>query len=329
MTLKLHSKGSGRTRSLFPALFRLVFVLILSFLLFGCESGAGAVLQEARPETAAPATIAATVVEAAVQPVPTSTWTPVPTATEFRPPTVTPIPTVTSSPTVVPTETPTSTPTWTPTPIGLCNDRIPSDDDLLTLVTHEYGLGRDYEPADLVPLSDYFPVHITLGYPSEIRAVAVEPLVEMVGAMEAAGLRPFIISGYRSYAAQAIAWAKWSEYNPEYVAGLSARPGHSEHQLGTTVDFGSPELEAVTGLEDIEFHTYFYMTSEGEWLGNHAHEYGFTMSYPRETLEVTGFYYEPWHYRYVGVEMATLLNAQGTFLIQYLLDNFPLPCVRE
>jgi D-alanyl-D-alanine carboxypeptidase len=270
------------------------------------------------------------VVEALAQaPQATNTAPPPAAATVFRPPTLTPVPTTTPSPTAVPTETPTSTPTWTPTPIGLCGERIPSDDDLLTLVTHEYGLGRDYVPGDLVPLADYFPVHITLGYPTEIRAVAIGPLVEMVAAMEAAGLKPFIISGYRSYAAQAIAWAKWSEYNPEYVGGLSARPGHSEHQLGTTVDFGSPELEAVTGIEDIEFHTYFYMTSEGIWLLEHAHEYGFTLSYPPDTLEMTGFYYEPWHYRFVGVELATQLKSEGTYLINYLFENFPLPCVGE
>lgn len=328
MSWNLKSKGNSRFRPFHSLPLTWLFLLII-FTLTGCESGVGAVLEVVQAEPPPTAKPLPTRSEAVIQVVPTSTSTPAPTATIFQPPTLTPIPTVTPSPTPAPTETPTPTPTWTPTPISLCGERIPSDDDLLTLVTHEYGLGRAYEPADLVPLSDYFPVHITLGYPSEIRAVAIEPLVEMVGAMEAAGLQPFIISGYRSYAAQAIAWAKWSEYNPEYVAGLSARPGHSEHQLGTTVDFGSPELEAVTGIEDIEFHTYFYMTSEGAWLLEHAHEYGFTMSYPPYTLEVTGFYYEPWHYRYVGVELATQLKEQGTYLIQYLLENFPLPCVGE
>jgi D-alanyl-D-alanine carboxypeptidase len=269
--------------------------------------------------------------ETAVQPIPTTT--PIPTATTLPtappPPTVTAIPTVTPSPTAASTDTPTPTPTWTPPPIGLCNNRVPSDDDLLTLVTHEYGLGRDYEPADLVPLADYFPVNITLGFPNEIRAVAIEPLVNMVNAMEAAGLRPFIISAYRSYSAQSIAWAKWVEYNPDYAAGLSARPGHSEHQLGTTIDFGSPELETVTGIEDIEFHTYFYLTSEGAWLTAHAHEYGFALSFPPDTLEITGFYYEPWHFRYIGIELATQLKEQDTYLIKYLLENFPLPCNEE
>ena len=322
MLWNIQPTGKSRLCLLPPPLLSWLFLIIALFLA-GCESGAGIVLGQNQAEPATTETRS----EVVVQVVPTNTPTPSVTATVLRPPTITPIPTTTPSPTVVPTETPTTTPTWTPTPIGLCNDRIPPDDDLLTLVTHLYGLGRDYQPGDLVPLADYFPVNITLGYPTEIRAVAIGPLVEMVGAMEAAGLKPFIISSYRSYSAQAIAWAKWSEYNPDYAAGLSARPGHSEHQLGTTVDFGSPELEAVTGIEDIEFHTHFYMTSEGAWLTAHAHEYGFTMSYPPDTLETTGFYYEPWHYRYVGVELATQLKADGTYLIKYLLENFPLPCM--
>lgn len=327
MPWNIKSKGANRTRP-FPAPSLLPIFLLILFISAACSNtGPGAVLENNQPQTRPTGITPEPAVQPLAQSQPTNTTPPSPTPPP--PPTVTPIPTTTASPTVLPTETPTFTPTWTPAPIGLCNDRLPSDDDLLTLVTHEYGLSRDYTPGDLVPLADYFPVNITLGYPNEIRAVAIQPLVGMIAAMEAAGLKPFIISTYRSYAAQAIAWTKWVEYNPDYAHGLSARPGHSEHQLGTTIDFGSPELEAVTGIEDIEFHTYFYMTSEGIWLNEHAHEYGFTMSYPPDTLEITGFYYEPWHYRYVGVELATQLKAQGTYLIAHLLENFPLPCTGQ
>ena len=69
------------------------------------------------------------------------------------------------------------------------------------------------------------------------------------------------------------------------------------------------------------------MTSEGEWLLEHAHEYGFTLSYPREAFEATGFYYEPWHYRYVGVETATELHETGISFTEYLLAQNPQPCV--
>ena len=231
------------------------------------------------------------------------------------------LPTATATPS--PTETATQIPTATP--IGPCGMRMPQD--LLLPVTLTYGLSREYEPQDLVPLADELSMQVTLGYPSEIRAVAFRPLVEMIEEMQAEGLRPQIISAYRSYAAQAIAWSKWNELYPERAAIISAPPGFSEHQLGTVVDFGSPELAEIVGEEDIEFHTYFYKTSEGAWLAENAHRYGFTLSFPAAASEATGFYYEPWHFRYVGTEMAALLREQGRSLTEYQLAIEPEPCI--
>jgi D-alanyl-D-alanine carboxypeptidase len=147
--------------------------------------------------------------------------------------------------------------------------------------------------------------------------------------MQVAGLRPQLISGYRSYSAQALAYQKWSTEFPDHANIISAPPGHSEHQLGTTVDFGSPELPEYTGDPALQFHTYFYKTSEGIWLLENAHKYGFTLSFPLETFELTGMYYEPWHYRYVGVAMATSLHEMGMSLIQYQLAKGPEPCIPE
>ena len=238
------------------------------------------------------------------------------------PPNKTPLPAPTA--TVAPTATPSPTPTATP--IGPCTGRLPGD-NLFTIVTQTYGLSRNYAPQDLILLTDYLPVEVTLGYPTELRQVALAPLQQMISVMQAVGLQPRILSGYRSYAAQAISWDKWNREEPERAAILSARPGHSEHQLGTTIDFGSPELAAITGIADVQFHTYFYQTSEGIWLADNAHRYGFTLSYPREALETTGFYYEPWHFRYVGVEMASLLHESGMYLTEYQLLNQPEPCI--
>jgi len=224
-----------------------------------------------------------------------------------------------------PTATATPSPTPTATPIPNCSERLPAN-GLTALVTSEYGISREYVPPGLVSLSNYLPITVTLGYPTEIREIAAEPLVEMIGTMHEEGLRPTIISGYRSYAAQSIAWTKWQTSYPERAGIISAAPGHSEHQLGTTVDFGSPELPILVDDEDIEFHTNFYMTSEGQWLAEHAHEYGFVLSYPRETFEQTGMYYEPWHYRYVGRQLANKLISEGLSLISHLLATEPPPC---
>lgn len=200
-------------------------------------------------------------------------------------------------------------------------------DGLLVLVTLDYGLSRAYVPTGLVELSDYLPLSVTMGYPTELRSIAAEPLAQMIDEMLAEGLQPTIISGYRSYSTQALAWNKWQQQQPDRAAIISAHPGHSEHQLGTTVDFGTPELVKIVGQEDIQFHTYFYQTAVGQWLLDNAYRFGFTLSYPREAFELTGFYYEPWHYRYVGVELATELHEQGRFLAEYLLDTRPIPCL--
>jgi D-alanyl-D-alanine carboxypeptidase len=270
---------------------------------------------------------------AAVQTEPTSSVTPSLTATEqptrekatedSKPTTPTPVPTSTQEPT--PTETATATAIPSPTKAGSCRDRVPSD-DLQTLVTSDYAISAEYVPADLIEIVDYLPVHVTLGYGTQLRREAITPLVNMISDMESEGLSPQIISGYRSYIAQSLSWQKWLDREPDRASIISVPPGHSEHQLGTTVDFGSPELAALVGDENIEFHTYFYKTSEGEWLENHAHEYGFTLSYPLEAFEITGFYYEPWHYRYIGIDLASELKAKNISMTQFLLESYPPPC---
>lgn len=241
---------------------------------------------------------------------PAATLSPPPTATAFPTPTLTPAPSATP----------------TATPIGPCDGRMP-DGDLLTIVTKTYGLSPSYAPDDLVPLGDYLNSDVTLGYPTLVRSVMIPSLVQMIQDMQAAGLSPQILSGYRAYSEQAAAYAKWAAEFPDRVDILSAPPGHSEHQLGTTIDFGSPHLSEYSGDPTLQFHTYFYKTPEGVWLGENAWKYGFILSYPREAQELTGFFYEPWHYRYVGREMAATLHEAGTYLTAYQLANQPGPCI--
>jgi D-alanyl-D-alanine carboxypeptidase len=159
--------------------------------------------------------------------------------------------------------------------------------------------------------------------------MVLEPLLQLIADMQAAGLQPQVLSGYRSYSAQSIAYNKWANEFPGHVNIISAPPGFSEHQLGTTIDFGSPELPLYTGDPSLQFHTYFYQTREGIWLLENAPKYGFTLSYPLETFELTGFYYEPWHYRYIGPEMALALQAQGISFIQSQLASQPEPCLPD
>ena len=194
------------------------------------------------------------------------------------------------------------------------------DGGLLILVTQQFALPEYYVPADLVPLGDYFDDNVTRGQTLFVREAIVGPLQQMVGEMQSAGLQPSILSAYRSYGEQALAWHWWSNQYPGRVAIMSARPGQSEHQLGTTVDFGSPEIDHL-------FHVDFADTAEGVWLANNAHRFGFTLSFPQTAYAITGFKYEPWHFRYVGMELATELYASGAILTQWQLANQSAPCI--
>jgi D-alanyl-D-alanine carboxypeptidase len=292
-------------------MIRLLLPLLLLGFLAACAPTQRATLLAAQPDG-----------EPTAAPVPGRTATVAPTSVPSAtpPPTVTPQPTVTPMPTATSTATPTSTPS--PTPIPLCAERFPEEDDLLALVSQDYGLAADYEPDDLVPLADSFPSAVTRGYPTQVRGNMITPLQDLIAAMHDAGLRPFIVSGFRGYWEQNMARQKWAEQFPDWAHNISALPGHSEHQLGTTVDFSTPELPPA-----IEFHPAFADTSEGQWLAEHAYEYGFTMSYPDGRYEETGFNYEPWHFRYVGLELASELRASGLTISEYLLAAFGAPCL--
>lgn len=94
------------------------------------------------------------------------------------------------------------------------------------------------------------------------------------------------------------------------------------------MDFGSSGLLALTGDPVIKFSPLFSQTSEGLWLAVHSHEYGFTLTNPPWAQPWTGLTYEPWHYRYIDVALATSLYESGYFLTEYLFQvRTALPCM--
>ncbi|MGL4373806.1 MAG: M15 family metallopeptidase, partial [Turicibacter sp.] len=93
----------------------------------------------------------------------------------------------------------------------------------------------------------------------------------------------------------------------------SARPGHSEHQTGLTMDITSPVVG--NGLEEA-----FGATAEGQWIKENSHLFGFIIRYPQEQVFRTGYQYEPWHLRYVGVEVATEIYENNWILEDYILE---------
>jgi D-alanyl-D-alanine carboxypeptidase len=112
-------------------------------------------------------------------------------------------------------------------------------------------------------------------------------------------------SGFRNYKNQQGLYNRTRDTRGLAVAEkLSARPGHSEHQLGLAADF------SVRG-QGCVIMVCFGNTEAGKWLAENAHEYGFVLRYPKGYKPITGFQFEPWHFRYVGVELATEMNTRG------------------
>jgi zinc D-Ala-D-Ala carboxypeptidase len=159
---------------------------------------------------------------------------------------------------------------------------------LIRLVDKEHGLEEDYEPLDLVRLADYdIPVRKGREYLS-MRAIVIPDILKMVQAAESEDIRLVFSSTYRSYADQARIYKyNVDTYGQEQADRESAQPGKSQHQLGTTADFGSISDE-------------FAKTPAGIWLFNNAWKYGFSLSYPDGFEAETGYRHEIWHYRYLG-----------------------------
>ncbi len=179
--------------------------------------------------------------------------------------------------------------------------------DLLAPLDKLHRLAADCEPQGLQPIPEAFAYG-----PQSLHEPALAALVEMLEAAAADGHRTVVVSSYRSYEQQRGAFRYHVDtFGLEAAARLSARPGHSEHQLGTTVDLSS----ASVGYELTEA---FGRTPEGRWLAERAHEFGFVLSYPEGREQVTGYAYEPWHLRWVGRETAAAVHASGLTLTEFL-----------
>jgi len=178
-----------------------------------------------------------------------------------------------------------------------------------TLVDTIYMVGRDYVPPNLRPVSD-----AGLTGTGSVRNLVIDDLRAMATAAAAAGAPLAVQSAYRSYDQQASVFNGWVRSDGLQAALLaSARPGHSEHQLGVTLDLRSLGGPAPWLVGD------WATTAAGAWMQAHGWEYGFVMSYPRAfSPQDTCYQYEPWHYRYVGRAEAELVTSQGISLRDYL-----------
>jgi len=186
-----------------------------------------------------------------------------------------------------------------------------------SLLDLTYKLPSTYAPGDL---RSTYGAGLNSGY--RVRRHVIADLKAMASAARAAGARVSVQSAYRSYATQRSTFAYWVSVSGYRRALLSsARAGHSEHQLGTTIDFRSYGGSAPWYYSD------WGTTKAGAWLKANAWRYGFVMSYPKGKTSVTCYTYEPWHYRYVGRFLASKIRSSGLTLRQYLwsIQGRPVP----
>jgi len=188
-------------------------------------------------------------------------------------------------------------------------------DDLSVLVDRSHTLPSDYAPKDLVPLQDYGVP--TLG--SEmLRREAAEHLGRLVDDAAVDGEELVVASGYRSYEDQQLSHLRLMSVFGAGAGRMSATPGHSQHQLGTAVDF-------TNAAAAYEIWGLFAQTSAHWWLEQHAWEYGFVLAYPQGKEDQTGYEWEPWHYRFVGVEDAKRLEESDLSLQEFLEREGTMP----
>ncbi|MDR0319999.1 MAG: M15 family metallopeptidase [Treponema sp.] len=180
-----------------------------------------------------------------------------------------------------------------------------SDPYLWVFIDKETSLSANYAPDDLVELNNGS--YVINRDDLLLRSVAAESLEEMSSAARNQGLTIVVSSAYRSYSYQEEVFARtvrqWGMRNANVA---SARPGHSQHQLGLAVDFGSVTIA-------------FASTPEGRWLSANASRFGWSLSYPNGYERITGYRWECWHYRYVGREIADFIDSYFNGIQHYAL----------
>jgi D-alanyl-D-alanine carboxypeptidase len=202
-----------------------------------------------------------------------------------------------SSPSPSPSPTPEPSPTPTPGPYADKPDVDTTSWEFL-LANPENSIG-DYSP--------------TLGTieGQKLDARIVDAMTKFVAAARAQGLSVYLSSGYRSYDEQSYLYnRKVGQVGETEAAKIVAKPGTSEHETGLACDITDKYYESKD--ESLE------KTALYQWMSKHCQEYGFIVRYPKDKEDVTGIIYEPWHFRYVGVEAATYIMDKGLCLEEFL-----------
>lgn len=168
------------------------------------------------------------------------------------------------------------------------------NDGNLMLVNKYHYLPEDYNPNDIVDVKNWY----CYGE-NKIKEEVYQKFIEMFNAAKEQDKKLIISSGYRTYEDQKETYDNYVDrYGVKKADGLAARPGYSEHETGLTLDITTGKATKDT----------FESTEEFTWLKENSYKYGFILRYPKGKEDITGYDYEPWHYRYVGVEVATKIH---------------------
>lgn len=241
-------------------------------------------------------------------------------ATPTPAPTATPTPT----PTPAPTATPKPTPKPTQVPLGKSESKKPGNltfnypepaplntktSTYTLLVNKEYPLSSKYIPFMVEPNVEIY--HKGINERRYLQPIAATALEEMFAAAEEDGLHLVLRCGFRSYRLQYSIYS-WNlkTYGYYEVSRYHALAGTSEHQTGLAVDLCCEATNYQNNFDIVD-------TEEYAWLLENAHLYGWILRYPEDKTDITGYNFEPWHFRYVGVELATYLKENDIVLEEY------------
>lgn len=184
------------------------------------------------------------------------------------------------------------------------------------LVNKTHPLPGDYTPPDLVPAEVPF-AYIGNDRRNYLRLSAARALERMFQDAAEAGMELTGVSGYRSFKRQKTIYENnVAVKGLEHTSLYSAEAGKSEHQTGLAMDISTPSIHS--GLT-----TDFEATPEGLWLRKKAPEYGFILRYPAGKENITGYAYEPWHFRYIGKPAAIYITDRRFTLEEYYRLLFP------
>lgn len=200
--------------------------------------------------------------------------------------------------------------------IDLTTNSIDAADSIWVVANKSRSLNPiKYVPHDLI--TPKFGALNANPYARKLRKDAAYASIELAKGMNAAGKGKLVIqSAYRSYSEQkTIHDRQVDKYGLKAGEALAARPGYSEHQTGLAMDVSARS-------QGCQIRVCFGQTKAGSWLAANAYKYGWVVRYPNFATKITGYQYEPWHLRFVGVELATDMHEQK---IHTLEQYFKLP----